>query len=113
METAPRIGTRWPRACGAGGSGPPSGRPPGAEAGPGGDLDDVTVGVAQVDRAERAAVVHLGGRDVATAQVVAPGLLLLRAVDAQGEVVRGAGADEALGHLRVVQERDERAVVER
>ena len=41
------------------------------------DLDDVAVGVAQVDRAEAAAVEDVGALDPARAQVVAPGLLLL------------------------------------
>ena len=45
------------RAC------PLRGRPAGAEARPaGGDLDDVAVGIAHVDRVERAAVEHLGAR---------------------------------------------------
>ena len=81
-------------------AGPLSGRPAGAEAGARGrDLDDVPVGIAHVDRAERAAVEHVGAVDVVLAQVVAPRLLLVRGVDAQREVVRGADADDALGQL--------------
>ena len=42
-----------------------------------GDLDDVAVGVAQVDRAKPPAVEHLGALDAARAQVVAPRVQLL------------------------------------
>ena len=73
----------------------------GGEAGAaGGDLDDVAVGVAQVDRAERAAVEHVGALHALAAQVVAPGLLLLGRVDDEREVVRRADADHALRAAR-------------
>jgi hypothetical protein len=67
----------------------------------------VTVGIADVDRAEGAAVEHVGALDPLAAEVVAPRLLLLRAVDHEGEVVRGADAHHALGQLRIAHERDE------
>jgi hypothetical protein len=69
----------------------------------------VPVGIAHVDRAEGAAVEDVGALDPVLAQVVAPGLLLLRRVDGQREVVRGAGADHALGQLGVLHEADQHA----
>src|SRR5690349_20400696 len=91
--------SRWPAPAGRRASsekrqgtagGPPvlHGRTAGGEAGPaGGDLDDVAVGIADVDGAERTAVEHVGALDVLAAQVVAPRLLLLRRLDDEREVV--------------------------
>ena len=77
-EHARCVGVSAADVYGVGESGPLSGRPAGAEARPArGDLDDVTVGIADVDRLERAAVEHLGARHAALAQVVAPRLLLV------------------------------------
>jgi hypothetical protein len=67
----------------------------------------VAVGVADVDRAERAAIEHVGALDALAAQVVAPRLLLLGAVDHEGEVVCRADADDALRQLGVAHEGDE------
>jgi hypothetical protein len=64
----------------------------------------VAVGVANVDRAERAAVEHVGALDPPLAQIVAPRLLLFRALHAEREVVRRADADHARRKLRVLHE---------
>ena len=53
---------------------------------------------------------HLGAVDVVRAQVVAPRLLLVLGVHPQREVVRGAHADDAVGHRVVLHEAHERAV---
>src|SRR3954452_14272867 len=64
------------------------GRLAGAETRPTrGDLDDVAVGVSQVDGAEGAAVEHVGAVQAAAAQVIPPRLLLGGRLDAQREVV--------------------------
>jgi hypothetical protein len=75
-----------------------------------GELDDVAVGIAKIERLERAAIDRIGAVDPARAQVVAPGLELLVGVHAQGEVVRRAGAHDARGQLRVLHEAQQRAV---
>jgi hypothetical protein len=69
----------------------------------------VAVGVAHVDRAERAAVEHVGALDALAAEVVAPGLLLVGAVHREREVMRRPDAHDTLGQLRVLHEGHERA----
>ena len=60
----------------------------GVDARPGGrQLDDVAVGVAQVDRLEEGPVHHLRARHPLRGQVVAPALQLLVVADREGEVV--------------------------
>ena len=64
-------------------------RPPGS--GRRADLEDVPVGVAQVDRGQPAAVEDLGRRHLARAQPVAPRGDLRRPSRRQRQVMRGAG----------------------
>ena len=57
----------------------------------------MTVGIAQVDRAEAAALEDLGALDALVAEVVAPGLQLLGATPPQREVVRRAAPTTPAG----------------
>src|SRR5256885_478118 len=70
-------------------------------------LDDVPVGVAEVDRAEVRAVERLGAAHSPRLQIAAPAIELLRRFDDQGEVVRRAAAYGAGLHLRVLHARDD------
>src|SRR5712692_11588682 len=56
------------------------------------DLDDVGVGVAEVDGPQPTAVEHVGYLDPVRAQVLAPRVQLLGRRDGEGQVVRRAGA---------------------
>src|SRR4051812_24485986 len=74
----------------------------------GGDLEQVAVGIAEVDGPEAAPLEDLAARHAASPQVVAPGHLLLGRADLEREVMDAAAALARLLHLRVLQERHER-----
>src|SRR4051794_30618456 len=75
----------------------------------GGDLEQVAVGIAEVDGLEATALEDLRARHAASAQVVAPRDLLVGRADLEGEVMDTAATLAGLVHLRVLHERDERA----
>src|SRR2546423_10612873 len=98
---SPAWRERLRRSVGSGGT-PSLGAPPltatGSEAGSGsgrrGDLDDVGVGVAEVDRPQPTAVEHVGALDPVGAQVFAPRVQLRARGNGEGQVVRRAGAPD-------------------
>jgi hypothetical protein len=70
----------------------------------------VSIGIGDVDRAERATVIDVGALDVVGLEVVAPRLLLLLGVDAESEMVRDAAPHLPGRELRVLHEAQVRPV---
>ncbi len=73
------------------------------------NLDDVSVGIAAVDRSKSAALEDVGAFDFAAAQIIAPRLMLGRCLDNQGKVVDRADTHHTAWQFRVLHEGDQRA----